>query len=117
MTITLSELVKRNVKPGLDIARDLNGIEADLWHGATGVSGEAGELLDAVKKHVIYKRDLDLINMIEELGDLEFYLEQIRQNIGVTREEVIEANIIKLLTRYPVGYSNKAAQERADKSG
>lgn len=113
--MNLSELVKRNVKPGQEIATSMTAKEADLWHGATGVSGEAGELLDAVKKHVIYNRELDRDNLIEELGDLEFYMEQIRQNINVTREEVIEKNISKLLKRYPVGYSDSAAQERADK--
>lgn len=37
---------------------------------ATGVSGEAGELLDAVKKSVVYKKPLDRENVVEELGDL-----------------------------------------------
>lgn len=113
--MTLEELVKRNVKSGADIARNMTASEANLWHGATGISGEAGELLDAIKKHVVYKRELDLENVIEELGDLEFYMEQVRQELGITRECVVDYNITKLLKRYPVGYSDQAAQERADK--
>ena len=48
-----------------------------------GVSGEAGELLDAVKKAVIYRKPLDLENVIEELGDLEFYMEGLRQGLEI----------------------------------
>jgi NTP pyrophosphatase (non-canonical NTP hydrolase) len=81
----------------------------------TGVSGEAGELLDAIKKYVVYNKPIDLENVIEELGDLEFYMEKIRQNLGITREQTLVANIEKLGKRYANGYSDKAAQERADK--
>ncbi|MDR8269105.1 nucleotide pyrophosphohydrolase, partial [Acinetobacter baumannii] len=53
---------------------------------------------------------------IEELGDLEFYMERIRQIIGVSREETIAANMAKLGKRYSKGtYSNEQAQARADK--
>jgi hypothetical protein len=54
--------------------------------------------------------------MIEELGDLEFYMSRIRQIIGVTRDEVLEHNYKKLSKRYALGkYSNEQAQDRADK--
>ena len=115
--ITHSDLVKTLVKSGSEIAAHINAREADLWHAATGVSGEAGELLDAVKRHVIYKKPLDRENMVEELGDLEFYMEQVRQNLGITREQTIAANIAKLSVRYAgLRYSNEAAQLRADKA-
>jgi NTP pyrophosphatase (non-canonical NTP hydrolase) len=83
---------------------------------ATGVAGEAGELLDAVKKAAIYCKPVDIDNVIEELGDLEFYMEGLRQRFGLTREECLEANISKLSIRYKSGvYSNGQAQDRADK--
>jgi len=113
---THSEMVKALVKPGEAILLTLTPAKADLWHGATGVVGEAGELIDAVKKHVIYNKPLDLINVIEELGDLEFYMEQIRQNLGITREETLGGNIAKLSKRYEgLKYSDAGAQARADK--
>lgn len=111
-----SAFVKSRVKPGSDIASGMTAENADLLHGAVGLSGETGELLDAVKKHVVYNKPLDRENVIEELGDIEFYLEQIRQNIGVTRHECILANISKLSKRYSEGkYTDKQASERADK--
>ena len=110
------EMTLALAKDGQDIINDLTPEKADLLHMAVGVSGEAGELLDAVKKAVIYNKEMDLENIIEELGDLEFYMSKIRQIVGVTREEILQRNIDKLSIRYAKGkYSNDQAQERADK--
>ena len=110
------EMTLALAKNGQDIINDLTPKKADLLHMAVGVSGEAGELLDAVKKAVIYNKEMDLENIIEELGDLEFYMSKIRQIVGITREEILQRNIDKLSVRYAKGkYSNGQAQERADK--
>ena len=112
------EMTLALAKDGQQIINELTPEKADLLHMAVGVSGEAGELLDAVKKAVIYNKEMDLVNIIEELGDLEFYMSKIRQIVGVTREEILQRNIDKLSVRYAKGkYSNTQAQERADKEG
>lgn len=117
MSITHPELVKALVKPGADIAREMTPESANTLHMVVGVSGEAGELLDAVKKAVIYNKPLDRANVIEELGDLEFYMEGLRQELGITREETLVANIEKLSVRYNgMKYTDKDAQERTDKA-
>jgi NTP pyrophosphatase (non-canonical NTP hydrolase) len=103
------------VKPGGAILSTLTDSKVDAWHNATGVSGEAGELLDAIKKYVVYNKPLDRVNVVEELGDLEFYMEGLRQSLDITREETIVANRAKLQVRYAAGYSDAAAQARADK--
>jgi len=109
-------MVTALVKSGSLIVEQMTANKADAWHAATGVAGEAGELLDAVKKHAIYNKPLDRENIVEELGDLEFYMEQLRQNVGVTREETLVANMAKLAVRYNgMKYSDQAAQNRADK--
>jgi NTP pyrophosphatase (non-canonical NTP hydrolase) len=111
------EMVKSLAKSGSAIAAEMTGNDAHLMHMAIGICGESGELLDAIKKKVIYRKDLDRENVIEELGDLEFYLEGIRQGLGLTREECLAANITKLRKRYEgLKYSDSAAQERADKT-
>ncbi len=84
---------------------------------ATGIAGEAGELLDAVKKAVAYNRPLDVENVREELGDLEFYMAGLRQCCGITREETLIANKNKLGKRYSGHqYSDQQAHDRADKA-
>jgi NTP pyrophosphatase (non-canonical NTP hydrolase) len=111
-----SELVKKLVKPGAKIVAELTPADTNLLHMAVGISGEAGELLDAVKKAVIYRKPLDFENVIEELGDLEFYMEGLRQEIGVSRDETLKANIEKLSKRYEkMTYTDEHAQTRLDK--
>ncbi|MFA7523080.1 MAG: nucleoside triphosphate pyrophosphohydrolase family protein [Halothiobacillaceae bacterium] len=115
--ITHPELVTALAKPGADIVATLTPEDAHALHMAVGISGESGELLDAIKKAAIYRKPIDRANVIEELGDLEFYMEGLRQGLGITREETIDANIAKLSKRYSSGsYSDKHAQERADKN-
>lgn len=86
-------------------------------HIAMGISGEAGELTDAIKKEFIYNKPRDYDNVVEELGDLEFYLQAAYSFYGLTRAEVIHKNALKLERRYAgLYYSDEAAQARADKA-
>lgn len=87
----------------------------DLLHGAVGVSGEAGELLDCIKKSWVYNKPIDEANIIEECGDTLFYIQMICNNLGVDLTFLLEQNVLKLRKRYPDGYSDAAAQTRADK--
>lgn len=115
--ITHPALVQALAKPSEAVVASLTPATAHLLHMAVGVSGEAGELLDAVKKAAIYVKPIDRENVIEELGDLEFYMEGLRQGLGITREETLAANISKLSARYSrLTYSDEAAQARADKA-
>ncbi len=111
-----AQMVATLAKPGEAVLSHLTPADAHLWHMATGVAGEAGELLDAIKKRVIYRKELDRANIIEELGDLEFYMSAIRDIVGVSREEVLQGNLDKLGKRYQGHrYSDDQAQARADK--
>lgn len=116
-----SDMVSNLAKPGEDIVETMSPWKADLLHMAVGVAGEAGELLDCVKKHVVYNKPLDTDNLIEEMGDLEFYMQGIRNLTEITRTFTLCMNMEKLTGdngRYKEGtYSDKAAQERADKQG
>lgn len=107
--------VGSNTKRGEEILKSLTPEKCELLHMAIGLAGEVGELLDAVKRHVFYDRPLDRENAIEELGDIEFYSADLRRLIGAFRNDVLRANIDKLNKRYNKGYSDKEAQERADK--
>lgn len=116
MKIIHSEMVSRLVKKGRAINMELEDRDAHIMHMMIGISGEAGELLDAGKKGFIYRKGYDRINIIEELGDLEFYMEGLRQAFNLSRDQTLEANIEKLGKRYEgLKYSDEAAQNRADK--
>jgi len=113
---THPELVTALAKNGHAILASLSATDAHAIHMVIGISGEAGELLDAVKKAAIYRKPLDIENVIEELGDIEFSLEGLRQGYGITRQQTLEANITKLQKRYGGRYSDQAAQLRTDKA-
>lgn len=87
----------------------------DLSHVGRGIAGEAGELQDALKKHLDYGQPLDVDNVEEEIGDLLFYTSKLASLCGLTLESCILANREKLEKRYPDGFSVEAAKERADK--
>lgn len=110
------DMVNALAKPGKDVVAELTPKNAHLLHMAVGICGEAGELLDAIKKAAIYNKPLDVQNVIEELGDIEFYMQGLRYALGIARCDTIDANMQKLGKRYSSGsYSNGQAQERADK--
>lgn len=117
-SIDYSDMVAKLAKPGEAIQQSLTPEKCHLIHMAVGISGEAGELLDAIKKAVIYNKPIDIENVIEELGDLEFYIEGLRQALMITRAETLSGNIRKLGVRYKnLTYTDKQAQDRADKAG
>lgn len=117
MSVTHPELVAALAKPGAEIIATLTPEGIHKLHMAVGIAGESGELLDAVKKHIFYNKPLDVENVIEELGDLEFYMEGLRAAIGISREQVLAGNIAKLSKRYAgLKYSDAGAQARADKA-
>lgn len=93
-----------------------NGTEGavtpDMLHGAIGVATEAGELLDALKRSVYYGQPLDRTNLIEELGDLEWYMAVLRKALDVSQEEVQRINIEKLRARYPEKFTDTHALHR-----
>ena len=88
-----------------------------ILHGAMGISGEAGELMDAVKKHILYNKPLDVGNLKEEIGDLLWYASLLLDQVGSSFEEVMKMNHDKLEKRFPGGFTEKLAQERLDKNG
>lgn len=98
-----------------NLVKELGALQNNIAHMALGIAGETGEIVDAIKKNVIYDKPLDVENVIEELGDLEFYMAGLRQLLGISRWDTLQANIFKLQKRYATGYSDEAAIARADK--
>lgn len=108
--------VDSRLKDGGDILKTLTPHQANLLHIAMLIAGEAGEIVDAIKKHVIYGKPLDVQNVDEECGDIIFGVTALLNAIGKTEEGCKKRNIEKLLKRYANGYSDKDAQERKDKA-
>ena len=88
----------------------------DLMHSALGLSSEAGEFTDAVKKTLVYGKALDKENLLEELGDLCWFIALACEVLNVEMTDIMEQNIEKLKKRYPEKYSDELAIQRLDKA-
>jgi len=90
-------------------------IRQQTMHGVIGLAGEAGELLDAIKKPMFYGQDPNIINIKEEVGDCLWYIAQICRSQGWTFEEMMDENIAKLKLRYPNKFTTSDSIQRKDK--
>lgn len=73
---------------------------------AMGLAGETGEVIDVLKKILFHGKPLDRTELMSEIGDVLFYLDWLASLHGMTLQEVADANIIKLLKRYPDGFKH-----------
>ena len=78
----------------------------------------AHALLDLAKKEVIYCKAFDESKVMSIVGCLWWLVGQYASTeLVMCIPEIMAANYVKLEKRYPSGYSNAAAQARADKAG
>lgn len=87
-------------------------VDPNLVHAAIGISTEAGELLDAIKKGLFYGKTVDMVNIREELGDLLWYVAVACFASGASFEALFEQNIAKLRARYPEKFTEYDALNR-----
>ena len=88
------------------------GFQMDMFHAALGLSDEAGEFASAIKAALVYNKGMDKVNLIEELGDLLWFVSLAADTLEVPLAVVMEANIAKLQVRYQSGYADAKAQNR-----
>lgn len=91
-----------------------NPVKVDLTpvrlnHAVLGLAGEVGELAGAVERWIYYGKDLDYVNVSEELGDCLWYIALACNALGLDMGLVMQANIYKLCKRYPDRYNDAAA--------
>jgi len=75
----------------------------DLMHACIGMSGELGEVHDAIKKYVFHGKPLDKVKIIEELGDRIWYDTAFLALMDISLADVLTANKVKLDSRYADG--------------
>lgn len=106
--------------PNLDYSPIVKRLSEDkklirLLHAAVGMSGETGEIVDGLKKSMMYGKELNKINLLEECGDLLWYIAVMLHELDSSFEEVMVYNDNKLKVRYPNGFTEEDAIQRADK--
>lgn len=87
-----------------------------LINAMMGINGEAGEAMDILKKVLFQGHDLGInkAKIIEELGDVLWYLTLATITMGYTLSDVMDENIKKLTKRYPNGFNSSDSVRRID---
>lgn len=99
-----------------NLFKEMASAHDELHHAGTGIASEAGEILDITKKVWVYRKPLDVLHLLEELGDLRYYYQAALNMLGLKDEDIVAENMNKLSVRYADGkYSNEQAIARADK--
>lgn len=75
-----------------------------LFLGPMGLSGEAGEVLELFKKHLIHEKPMSRERLVEELGDVLWYYALILADHNIDLEYVMSENIMKLVARHGMKY-------------
>jgi len=77
-----------------------------LLTAAVGMSAEAGEFTEIIKKIIFQGKPVNQENIFHlkrELGDIMWYVMQACIGLDVSLDEVVEMNVDKLIKRYPGG--------------
>ena len=83
--------------------------DADIPHlltAALGLTAEAGEFTEVVKKIILQGKpynEENVFHLKRELGDICWYIAQACMALDTTFDEIIEMNVEKLQARYPGG--------------
>lgn len=78
-------------------------LKAELLNAVLGVGGEAGELVDIIKKDVFHQVPADPDKVLKELGDVLYYVTRVAACYNFTLEQVAETNYKKLFAAIEPG--------------
>ena len=107
--MTVNDYHRAAMRTAPELARQQMLIDAAL-----GLTGEAGEVADLVKKANYQGHILDKDAVMKELGDIAWYIALACQALGFSMEEVLRMNIEKLQKRYPDGFDAQKSRNRTE---
>ena len=92
-----------------NVMRTVNVLNTPLMnqlHMVLGMVTEASEIANVFKAKLAYNREIDWVNIEEEVGDELFFISAFCRMNGIDLEKVMEQNIAKLKARYPDDKAN-----------
>lgn len=88
--------------------------EQQLANAALGLTGEAGETAEIIKKHLFHATPLDQDALAKELGDCLWYIGAFATVLGLSLDDIAQRNIDKLRKRYPEGFDSERSRNRTE---
>lgn len=104
--------IKEYQKKAARTNADCGELLLDNIHMVLGIQTEASEIADVFKKNIAYKKEIDLVNIKEEIGDIMWYIANMCNINGWDLREILDINIKKLQTRYPEKFTTEKALNR-----
>lgn len=89
-----------------------DGGSTSLAVAGLGLTGEAGEVADIIKKVIAQGHPLDRDKLVEEVGDVLWYAAMLCTILGVDLGAAAKANINKIMRRYPNGFESSRSRNR-----
>ena len=90
----------------LEYLKNKNFPTQRLLTAAVGMSAEAGEFTEIIKKTIFQGKPVtkeNLFHLKRELGDIMWYVAQACMGLNTSIDEIMEMNVEKLRSRYPGG--------------
>ena len=119
MAITMAQYLEESGrtahKPMVHRVRKEDSVEVDrerMLHAALGLCTESGEFADIIKGERYYQKKMVHQHVLEELGDVLWYVGEAIRTANSSFEEVAEMNLRKLKQRYPEKFTAAAAVNR-----
>lgn len=92
-------------------SNSFTGVKPDLVHGIVGIASESGELSDLLKKMFFHpQKHVDRDKIVDEVGDILWYVALTLYSVGATFEEAFDRNIAKLTVRHEKNNGEKDRQ-------
>ena len=85
-----------------------------LFNAMLGLAGETGECCDLLKKCFYQDGRYIVDSMLDELGDVLWYVAEAASALNKSLDEVAEHNIQKLMKRYPEGFDADRSLHREE---
>lgn len=104
---SLADLTRSSNAP----AEQLN-IDARLFHAIVGIATESTELIEAVQRAVQQNTEIDIVNVLEEMGDISWYQAILVDATKADWDQILRTNITKLKARYPDKFTTDDAINR-----
>lgn len=83
-----------------------------LMIAGLGLAGESGEVAEIIKKYAGHGHEMSVDSLINELGDVMWYIQEIASIFNIPLEHIADVNIEKLKMRYPDGFSTERSINR-----
>ncbi len=100
-------------KASRTINPDLNKRDIKI-NMAMGISGEAGETIDMIKKEIFHGHDINIKDLKKEIGDILWYVAGLATAYNLSLEEIGLMNVEKLKRRYPEGFTEELSKNRKE---